>query len=94
MPDQLFSIVIAILAILIVIPTLYFDGQSNKRRIRDILVEKGATHVRVTWQWAWGDRAHLIYMCDYIDRAGQRCRICCKVSKWTGSIYWSEPPEV
>ncbi len=83
-----------IVATVIVIGFTYFEVKSNKRSIRDTLIEKGATDVTVAWQWAWGDRSNQVYTAEYTNRLGRRCQITCKVGGWGGEIYWSEPLEV
>ncbi|HTP11858.1 MAG TPA: hypothetical protein VMP08_26570 [Anaerolineae bacterium] len=84
--------------VLLAITSTYFGVKSHKRRIREILSEKGATDIEVSWQWNWGDRANSVYTVVYTNRQDQRRDTICKVGRSFslsgGVIYWVEPPEV
>jgi hypothetical protein len=97
MDQRVVIVLVIVLVTIIVAPGVHFyfknETKNRKQRIGDCLIAKGATDVVVTWRSDWDEPGSQHYIADFTDRTGQRCQITCKISNWSGELYWSEPPE-
>ena len=74
----------------------YWQVSHNKQSIRVYLRDKGASNVVIRWDWGWyiGDQSNHAFHVEYTDLRGANRKTHCKVNKFGGKIYWSEPLEV
>jgi hypothetical protein len=70
-------------------------SQGDQQRIRQHLVERGATDIFVSKAWTPGDRAPNTYDVAFTDSLGQQRRTRCKIrrSGWFANpeIDWQDP---
>ncbi|MBP7686574.1 MAG: hypothetical protein KA765_01640 [Thermoflexales bacterium] len=84
--------VVAIFAVVFGIS--YWLSRDNMRTIRGYLLREGAVNIVVTWDWFGGDRDSQVFNIEYTDRHGRASQTRCKISGWSGEIYWRDPPQI
>jgi hypothetical protein len=72
----------------------YWQSRDHIRTIRGYLLNRGAVNVVVTWDWLGGDRGNQAFSIQYTDQHGRVCQTRCKISGWSGEIYWRDPPAI
>jgi hypothetical protein len=70
-------------------------SQGDQQRIRQHLVERGATDIFISKAWTPGDRATNTYDVAFTDSQGEQRRTRCQVHRagWFGNpeIDWEDP---
>ncbi len=82
---------------LIMIAITYSQVKDGKRRILDYLTALGVRDIKISWDWAGGDRGNHAFNVEYTDHAGKRHQTNCKITSslfGDSGIYWLDPPQV
>lgn len=85
--------IIVILGIVLVVAAILASAaasEGNQQRIRQHLVERGATDIFVSKAWTPGDRGTNTYDVAFTDSQGEQRRTRCKVRR----VGWFGNPEV
>jgi hypothetical protein len=90
--------IIFIFGIVLVVAAILANAAAsggNQQRIRQHLVERGATDIFISKAWAPGSKGTNIYDVAFIDSQGEQRRTRCQVRRvnWFGNpeIDWEDP---
>jgi len=90
--------IIVILGIVLAVAAILASAAAsggNQQRIRQHLVERGATDIFISKAWTPGDKDTNIYDVAFTDSQGEQRRTRCKIcrSGWFSvqEIYWEDP---
>lgn len=90
--------IIFILGIVLVVAAILASAAASggdQQRVRQHLVERGATDIFISKAWTPGDRGTNTYDVAFTDSQGEQRRTRCKVQRngWFGApeIYWEDP---
>jgi hypothetical protein len=90
--------IIFLLGIVLVVVAILASAaasQGDQQRVRQYLVERGATDIFISKAWAPGDRSTNTYDVAFTDGQGEQRRTRCQVRRvsWFGNpeIDWEDP---
>jgi len=88
------TVLIVVVVFVIAFGIPYWLSRDHIRTIQGYLFREGAVNIVVTWDWFGGDRDSQTFNIKYTDRHGRVCQTRCKISGWSGEIYWRDPPQI